>query len=78
MRLFVKVESARTWKHFNFPTLVTWRSFLTSRAQALAGDAEGQGARLLVTSDCDFARGFLLHLLDAIRTLANSKDKTPN
>ena len=33
-----------TEKHFNFPTLVTWRSFITSRAWALAGDAAGQGA----------------------------------
>ena len=32
-----------TEKHFNFPTLVTWRSFITSRAWALAGDAAGQG-----------------------------------
>ena len=39
-------------KHFNFPTLVTWRSFLTSRAETLAGDAAGQGAGLLVASDC--------------------------
>ena len=44
-------------KHFNFPTLVTWRSFITSCAWALAGDAAGQGggapgAGLLVASDC--------------------------
>ena len=31
-------------KHLNFPTLVTWRSFITSRAKALAGDTAGQGA----------------------------------
>ena len=41
--------------HFNFPTLVTWRSFLTSRAKALAGDAADQGAGLLVASDCALA-----------------------
>ena len=47
-----------TGELFNFPTLVTWRSFITSRAQALAGDAAGQGAGpgaglgLLVTGDC--------------------------
>ena len=41
-----------TEKHFNLPTLVKWRGFLTSRALALVGDAEGQGSGLLVTSDC--------------------------
>ena len=42
-----------TGNYFDFPMLVTWRSLLTSRAWALAGgDAAGQGAGLLVTSDC--------------------------
>ena len=42
-----------TGKYLNFPMLVRWRSFLTSRAWPLAGDAGGQGAGLLVTRDCD-------------------------
>ena len=31
-----------------------WQSFLTSRAKALAGDATGQGAGLLVARDCAY------------------------
>ena len=38
--------TSTSWReqHLNFPSLVTWRSFITSHAWALAGDAAGQGA----------------------------------
>ena len=39
MRFRCCTSTSWTEKHFNFPTLVTWRSFLTSRAWALTGHA---------------------------------------
>ena len=49
-------DFAAVWAHVELKNisvrLVTWRSFLTSRAQALAGEGAGQGAELLVASDC--------------------------